>query len=150
MKIAIYYAITLVMNLVCAIAFREHISITTVSLLPIFLIFLSALQAGYFKNNRSKTDFNSANNADLTEEEWEILSVYMSYSYLFSIPLFIPFILFFSMIIKILSLFVFFAAFTSAPIYFRLKHGKEYKTRFKRESDELKEQLKKEELGNIK
>ena len=40
--------------------------------------------------------------------------------------------------------------FAGGMIYYRLRHGKEYRARFDRETKELEEQRKKEELGKWK
>ncbi len=125
--------------------------ISASSVLPLFLLGWSAFQAAYFHKHRAKSDFNINNDADLTEEEWNILSVYMRNSYIISAVLYVPFIFLFITLIKVIASIVIFAvAFTGAPIYFRIKHGKEYQSRYKREAEELKKQKKKEELGRWK
>ena len=150
MKWLIYYGITVILNIVCAIVFHEHLNITAGSIVPLALIALSIFQAVYFHNYRSKKDFNTYNDSELTEEEWAQLSVYMSKSYLIGIPWFLPFVLFFSTGIKMLSLLVFFAAFTGGAIYYRIRHSKDLQSRFAKEADELEEQKKRESLGKWK
>ena len=148
--LVIYYSVAFFINAVCAFVFRQNINITIAAVCPLFLMILSLFQGFYFNNNRSKGDFNTSSSADLTEDEWSILSVYMSYSYFIAVPVLIPFALFFGTPIKVLSIFVYLLAFSAGHICYRIKHSKEYTSRMKLESDELKEQLKKEELGKIK
>ena len=120
------------------------------SVLPLFLLLLSVFQSVYFNNNRGKKDFSSNNTSELTEKEWERMSVYMSRSYLVAVPLFIQFIIFFDSPAKVLSVLVFFAAFCGGGIYFRVKHKDERVSRFDKETKELEEQRRNEELGKWK
>ena len=150
MKIIIYYFAMLIINTVTTLLFRESINLSTASTLPVVLMLLSLLQGFYFKHNRSKNDFNTSSSSDLTEEEWHTLAGYMSNAFFISLPLFIPFILFFGTWVKVISIIVYLASFVGGSLYYRIKHRKEFNARMKRESEELKEQLKKEELGMIK
>ena len=146
----IYYVVSVISVTILAVYNVTQLCINSASIIPIFLIGLSVFQALYFYNNRSKSDFSSGNNSPLSETEWEILSVYMSFSYVFFIPLLLPFVIFFQTPIKALSLIIYGLAFVGGNICFRIKHGKEIKARLEHEKQELDEQKKKEELGIIR
>ena len=98
----IYYIVTLAFNGLLLFFFRAYINITATSLVPLFLIGLSVFQATNFYKNRGKQDFNAYNSSDLTDGEWEKLSLSMSGSYLILIPWFFPMVFFFSTLIKTL------------------------------------------------
>lgn len=147
----VYYIVTLALNGLLLFFLRAYINITSTSLVPLFLIGLSVFQATYFYKNRSKQDFNAYNSSDLTDDEWEKLSLSMSGSYLILIPWFFPMVFFFSTLIKtLLSVLVFLIAFTGGAIFFRMCHKKSFQKRMKLESDELEEQKKRESLGKFK
>lgn len=146
----VYYLITVIATIIIAISNTDIINISIYSVIPLILIAISAFQAFYHYNNRSKIDFNSGNNSPLLEKEWNILSVYMSFSFVFFIPLMFPFVVFFPTPAKALSLILYFLAFISGNIYFRLKYGNAIKSRLDDENKSLTEQLKKEEMGKLK
>ena len=151
MGYVVYYAITVVLNILILIFFRAHINLTGASAVPLFLLGLSIFQSAYFKKNRGKYDFNTNNTTDLSDSEWETLSIYMSRSYLVCIPLFLPTVFFFSTLLKtVLSVLVFLIAFTAGAIFFRWRYSKSFQERMKQESNELEEQKKKESLGKFK
>ena len=150
MKWLIYYIITLGLNLIGVIVFHEHLNLVFNSVIPLFMIGLSIFQVGYFSRHPHKKDFNTNNDSDLTEGEWERMTSYMIASYLIFIPLMIPFVWFFSAGVKLISILVFLLAFTGGMLWYRLRHRKEYGARFAKENKELEEQRKREELGKWK
>ena len=150
MKWVIYYIVALGLNLVGVMVFHDRLNLVFNSVIPLFMIGLSIFQVGYFSKHPHKKDFNTNNNSDLTEGEWERMTSYMISSYLIFIPLMIPFVWFFSAGVKLLSILVFLLAFTGGMIWYRLRHGKDYQARFAKENKELEEQQKREELGKWK
>ena len=83
----------------------------------------------------------------MTEDEWAVLSVYLRNSYIISIPLYIPFILYFSIWVKILSAFIYLIALGAGPFFWRIRNRDKLIQRLNDEDKELAEQLKKEESG---
>ena len=150
MKWVIYYIVALGLNLVGVMVFHDRLNLVFNSVIPLFMIGLSIFQVGYFSRHPHKKDFNTNNNSDLTEREWARMTSYMISSYLIFIPLMLPFVWFFSTGVKLLSILVFLLAFTGGMIWYRLRHGKEYRARFDQENKELEEQRKREELGKWK
>ena len=150
MKRMLYHIVTLAVEIVCVIVFRARLNITAMSVLPLFLIALSSFQAAYFNNHRHREDFNTNNYADLTDTEWEKMSVCVRDAYIFSVPLYVPFIFFFSSWVKPLSVILFMASVTGGSIYFRLRYGRELRERYDNEKKELDEQRSKESLGRWK
>ena len=150
MKWVIYYIVTLGLNLVGVIVFHENLNLVFNSVIPLFMIGLSIFQIAYFSKHPNKKDFNTHNDSDLTEGEWEKMTSYMIASYLIFIPWMLPFVWFFSAGVKLISILVFLLAFTGGMIWYRLRHRKEYEARFAKENKELEEQRKREELGQWK
>ncbi|MBQ8475076.1 MAG: hypothetical protein IJ499_05380 [Clostridia bacterium] len=145
----IYCIILFLVNVVAAVVFHNSLNISAVSALPLFLLCLSAFQSYYFYNHRAKADFNINNDSELTEGEWGVLSVYMSRSYLVSLPLYVPFIIFGGLWIKVLSVAVFFAAFVGGAAVYKHKYRDKIAERIDKEAEELTEQKKREELGEM-
>ena len=102
-----YYCITIIANIVAAIAFQKNINITDLSLIPLFLIALMVFQALIFRNEKVENGFRTAYGSNLTaDEENKLLS--SGSSFLFAtIPWMIPFILFFPSFVKVLSVLVY-------------------------------------------
>lgn len=150
MRWIIYYGITVALNVVFALFFREHLNITLISAVPIFLMALSIFQAIYFANNRGKGNFSTSYGSELTEEEWAQISSYMTSSFFACIPHFVPFVLFFSTFAKCLSVLIFLAAFVSASMRYRIRHGADMRARLEQEAKDLTEQKNREELGKWK
>ena len=150
MKWTIYYIVTLALNAASLLLFHEHINISAVSAMPILLLADSIFQAAYYHNHKNK-ELNTAHSVDtnITDEDWAQVTVYIVYSNLLAIPLFLPFIWFFSWG-KLLSFVLFLAAFAGGGIWYRVKHGNELHERHRKESKELEEQRKREELGKFR
>ena len=115
MGFIIYYFTTMMLNMVCYFTFNEHLHISYESLLPLVLGGLSVFQSVYFHTHRMKKDFNINNDSELTEDEWAVLAVYIRNSYMLSIPLYIPFILFFSAWVKIFSVLIYLFSLGAGP-----------------------------------
>ena len=146
----IYYCITILANIVAILIFRKNISISALSILPLFLIALMIFQALFFKNEKVENGFRTAYGSDLTADEENRMLSYTS-SFLFAaIPWMIPFILFFPPFIKILSVFVYILGLVGGPMVFRIKNKEKIIRRIKSEEMERQEQEKKEQLGKWK
>ena len=149
MKWIIYYATTLLLHVITLVIFREQINITSSSLVVILLISLSVFSALYYHHNKDANTTYSVH-SDITDPEWRHLASYRVYSYLIIIPIFLPFIWFFSSWFKLFSVLIFLLAFAGGSILFRIKHRKALQERYCRERHELWEQQRKEELGQRK
>jgi len=66
------------------------------------------------------------------------------------IPLYLPFILFFPLWGKVMSLILYLAAFAGGNILFRIRHGRVIRERLRREEEEIRRQISREELGRWK
>ena len=150
MKWYIYYTAMVILNFLSLILFHKSIHVEYLSLIPLCLLGNSIFQAYYHahcKIEEPNTTYSAKSN--ITDREWEQVVRYTVYSYLIVIPLYLPFVFFFSWG-KILSLILFAASFLGGSIWFRIRHGKEWKERCALENDELSEQQKKEEMGQWK
>lgn len=147
----IYYIAAVAINIICVLVFRNHININLESIIPVAMIDLSIFEVAYFGNNdnfQENTMYTSQNS--LNDNEKEKMYLCMRRAFLLAIPLFVPFISFFSKWIKILSILIMFLTLIGGGLYFRIKYGKKVKHRWTGESEELKEQKKKEEMGKFK
>ena len=122
MFLTIYYISLLLINIVCITIFSSYINISESSFAPLFCIALMIFQGVYFRNNRSKNDFNVNNNSSISDKEWRRVSIYMSYSFLIFFPLCIPLVIFFNDYIKLLSFLIYILGFIGGPIYYRIKN----------------------------
>lgn len=145
-----YYLISAMVNVLLLVRFRDRINLTELSIAPIALILLTLFQALYFHQHRKKREFNSNNDSDLTEEEWETLIVYVRNAELICLPLYLPFVFFFSSWVKLLSFLLFTVSFIAGPVYYRIKHKTALNERYAKEDRELEEQKKRESLGKWK
>ena len=146
----IYYCITILANIVAIFIFRKSISISALSILPLFLIALMIFQALFFKNEKVENGFRTAYGSDLTADEENRMLSYAS-SFLFAaIPWIIPFLLFFSPIIKVLSVLVYLIGLIGGTITFQIKNKGKIIRRINSEEMERQEQEKKEQLGKWK
>lgn len=150
MKWIIYYAVTIILNIIAAFIFHEHINITVMSILPLLLLGLMIFQGFFFRNYKIEDGFRTAYGSDLNENEENTLFIYNSNSIFTAIPFVIPFVIFFVSGIKFISILVYILALTSGPIIYRLKHKGTISNRINAQNDELKRQKEKEELGKWK
>ena len=143
----IYYCIAIIANIVAAIAFQKNINITGLSLIPLFLIALMIFQALIFRNEKVENGFRTAYGSNLTaDEENKLLS--SGSSFLFAtIPWMIPFVLFFTAIVKVLSILVYIIGLVGGLILYRIKNKGKIVNRINAEEKERQEQEKKEQLG---
>ena len=143
----IYYCITIIANIVAAIVFHKGINVTGLSVMPLFLIVLMIFQALLFKNEKVENGFRTAYGSNLTAgEENKMLD--SGSSFLFAtIPWMIPFVLFFSSIVKVLSILVYIIGLVGGLILYRVKNKGKIVNRMDVEEKELQEQEKKEQLG---
>ena len=143
----IYYCIVIIANIVAAIAFQKNINITVLSLIPLFLIALMIFQALIFRNEKVENGFRTAYGSNLTsDEENKLLS--SGSSFLFAtIPWMIPFVLFFTAIVKVLSILVYIIGLVGGLILYRIKNKGKIVNRIDAEEKERQEQEKKEQLG---
>jgi len=143
----IYYCITIIVNIVAAIVFHKSINVTGLSVMPLFLIVLMIFQALLFKNEKVENGFRTAYGSNLTADE-ENKMLDSGSSFLFAtIPWMIPFVLFFSSIVKVLSILVYIIGLVGGLILYRVKNKGKIVNRMDVEEKELQEQEKKEQLG---
>ena len=146
----IYFGITIIANVVAAIAFHKSINITGLSLIPLFLIALMIFQALIFKNEKVENGFRLAYDSNLKTNEEN--SMFRSGSiFLFAtIPWMIPFILFFPSFVKLLSILVYIVGLVGGLLLYQSRNKEKIIARMNAEETERKEQEKKEQLGKWK
>ena len=146
----IYYCIAIIANIVAAIAFQKNINITGLSLIPLFLVALMIFQALIFRNEKVENGFRTAYGSNLTaDEENKLLS--SGSSFLFAtIPWMIPFVLFFTAIVKVLSILVYIIGLVGGLVLYKIKNKGKIINRMDAEEKERREQEKKEQLGQWK
>ena len=151
MKWSIYYIVSILLNVIVLVVFRQHIHLDWISILPLALMLNSAYQAYYHATDHEERGFHTTYSAknDITDAEWQQVTKYIVSSHLLMIPLFVPFIFFFSWG-KLVSFLLFLIAFVGGGILYRIRHGKELRERYEREQNELHEQQKNEEMGRWK
>ena len=146
----IYYCVTIVLNIVSIFVFHEYIHITEFSLIPLILIGLMVFQATIFNNGKVENGFRTAYGSNLSEnEENQMMKIGSQFLYA-TIPWIIPFILFFSSFVKILSILIYFVGLLGGFVLYRCKHKSNIRNRIKAEENVRQEQEKKEQLGKWK
>ncbi|MBR2346627.1 MAG: hypothetical protein IKA68_03380 [Clostridia bacterium] len=146
----IYYCIAIIANVVAIIAFYKNINITGLSIVPIFLIALMIFQALMFKHEKVENGFRTKYGSNLTaDEENAMQSVGSKFLYA-TIPWMIPFIVFFSSPIKLISVLVYIIGFIGGSVLYVLKNKNKITDRMSAEEKERQEQEKKEQLGKWK
>ena len=146
----IYYFLTVGLNLGALILFFENISVSHLSLVPVFLIALTILQSFLFKSIRSESGYRTNYGSYLTADEENKRNEYVSKFMLASTPWMVPFIFFFPSPFKLLSIFIHFIGLVGGTLMHRVKHQNEILKRAKAEEKEKFEQEKKDELGHLK
>ena len=146
----IYYFLTVGLNLGALILFFENISVSHLSLVPVFLIALTILQSFLFKSIRSESGYRTNYGSYLTADEENKRNEYVSKFMLASTPWMVPFIFFFPSPFKLLSIFIHFIGLVGGTLMHRVKHKNEILKRAKAEENETSEQEKKEALGHLK
>ena len=146
----IYYCIAIIANVVAIIAFYKNINITGLSIVPIFLIALMIFQALMLKHEKVENGFRTKYGSNLTaDEENAMQSVGSKFLYA-TIPWMIPFIVFFSSPIKLISVLVYIIGFIGGSVLYGLKNKNKITDRMSAEEKERQEQEKKEQLGKWK
>lgn len=146
----IYYCFAIIANVVAIIAFYKNINITGLSIVPIFLIALMIFQALMFKHEKVENGFRTKYGSNLTaDEENAMQSVGSKFLYA-TIPWMIPFIVFFSSPIKLISVLVYIIGFIGGSVLYVLKNKNKITDRMSAEEKERQEQEKKEQLGKWK
>ena len=146
----IYYCVTIIANIVAAIIFHKSINVTGLSVIPLFLIALMIFQALIFKNEKVENGFRTNYGSNLTADEENSMFSRAS-SFLFAtIPWMIPFVIFFSSPLKLLSIFVYLIGLIGGLILYRIKNKGKIMSRMKLEEKERQEQEEKEKLGKWK
>ena len=146
----IYYCITIIANIAAIFIFYKHINISALSIIPLFLIALMIFQALFFKNEKSESGFRTTYGSNLTaDEENKLLS--SGSSFLFAtIPWILPFILFFTSPVKVLSVLVYIIGLIGGFLMYRIKSKVKIINRINAEELDRQEQGKKEQLGQWK
>lgn len=129
--------------------FHGYWCLTAGSLLPLFFVLLSLALAVSFRKATPREE-QTAYGSDLTPEEQGLLGKYTSFGLGLLAPWQGIFLFFFPTAVKMLSVLLFFASVIVGPCLFRVRHGKELKSRLLRERSELEEQRRKEESGKWK
>ena len=146
----IYYCITILANIAAIPIFYEHINISALSIVPLFLIALMIFQAILFKNEKVENGFRTAYGSNLTADE-ENKMLDSGSTFLFAtIPWMIPFILFFLSPVKLLSVLIYVLGLAGGPILYKIKNRGKITNRISAEEQERREQEKKEQLGKWK
>lgn len=146
----IYYCVTIIVNIISIIVFYENVNISGLSIIPVLLIALMIFQAFMFKNEKIENGFRikSASNLTASEENGMLNSGSV---FLFAmIPWMVPFVFFFSSLIKILSILVYVIGLIGGFAIYRLKNKEKISERMTSEEKERQEQEKKEQLGKWK
>jgi len=146
----VYYFLTVGLNIGALILFFENISVSHLSLVPVFLIVLTILQSFLFKTIKFENGYRTNYGSDLTADEEYKRNEYVSKFMLASTPWMVPFIFFFPSPFKLLSIFIHFIGLVGGALVYRVKHQNEILKRAKAEEKEKFEQEKKEELGHLK
>ena len=147
----IYYLIAIVANIIAVVAFHKSINISVLSILPLFFIALILFQAALFKKEKIENGFRTAYGSPFTAEEENGMTGFAATALYAAIPLMIPFIFFFPSAVKVLLSFIIYAlAFAAGLFTYRIKNKDALKDRFDKEETELREQEKKESMGEWK
>lgn len=146
----IYYSTAIAVNIIAVAIFYKNINITKLSLVPIILIGLMIFQVLILKNEKAENGFRTAYGSNLTDDEENEMFGYAS-GFLFAIlPCMIPFVIFFSSLIKLFSIFVYLIGLGGGLLLYRLKNKNKISSRMNSEEKEHKDQEKREELGKLK
>lgn len=131
------------------VVFYRHWCLTVGSLLPLLFALLSLVLTFFFRKTSPREE-QTAYGSDLTPEEQGVLGKYTSFGFALFAPWQGIFLFFFPSVVKMFSVLLLLASFFVGPCLFRIRHGKELRSRFRRERFELEEQRRKEEAGKWK
>ena len=146
----IYYCVAIFVNVIAACVFYQKMNITTMSLLPLFLIALMIFQAIMLKKEKTENGFRTKYGSDLTENEENDL-MKSGAAFLFAtIPWMIPFVIFFPSFVKVFSVIVYIIGFVGGLLFYKIKNKGKIVNRIDAEKKEREEQEKREQLGKWK
>ena len=133
------------------IVFCKHIHITTLSAVPLFCMILSLFLTFLWHSNTEKEENYPLPDAEtLTDIEYKALANCCHLAHRLFLPLHIPLLLLFSNGVKFLSLLLFTISLIAGPLIFRIRYGKDLRTRLKKEQEDKKIQMSKEEQVKLK
>ena len=147
--ICIPYAISIISTIILGFIFPAHIVLGAEMIEVLVVLFVLFVQARmmYSDNSVEATNFN---NGTLNKMESKQLFNCIGTATQWSIPVLFPMLIFFNIWIKIaVSLSVTFATYIIGIIAFKLKYGKNVKSRINNEKIALQNQLRKENEGII-
>ena len=146
----IYYCIMIFANVTAAFLFYKNINISSLSIVPISLIAIMIFQSSFFRSEKVENGSRTTYGSNFTDDEENQLLRSSSNFLLATIPLMVPFILFFPSIVKLLSVLLYVIGLTGGVILYKFKHKGEIVNRISIEEQELQAQEKKEQLGKWK
>ena len=146
----IYYGLTILFNIIITVIFYENINITGLSVVPLFLIILMIFQSFIFKTEKVESEFQIQYGSKLTVDEENRMFSITSVFIFATVPWMIPFIVFFSSPIKLLSIGVYLFGLVGGFVLYRIKNNKKIERRIEAEEKERKAQEKMEQLGKWK
>ncbi|MBQ4584745.1 MAG: hypothetical protein IJA82_00895 [Clostridia bacterium] len=147
--ICMLYAISIISTIIFGFIFPEYIVLGTEMIEVLVVIAVLFVQVGMMCSNDSVESTNF-NNGTLNKMETKQLFNCIGIATQWSIPVLFPMLIFFNIWIKIaVSLSVTFATYIIGIIAFKLKYGKNVKSRINNEKIALQKQLRKENEGII-
>ncbi len=147
--ISIPYAISIISTIILGFIFRENIVLGAEMIEVLVVISVLFVQARMMYSNDS-VEATSFNNGTLNKKETRQLFKCIGTATLCLIPILFPTLIFFNIWVKIaISLSVTFATYVIGIIAFKLKYGKNVKSRMNKEEIEFQKQLRKENNGII-
>ena len=150
MKWTVYYLAHALMNVVALFLFRDHLTVNAGSIAPIVVMSIMILQATLTFNENTGLGSTAHSESDrLSSDEKNLLVKNLKTVFLITIPFAIPFIFFLPLFAKLLSILLYFIAYIIAGVRFKIMYGKDISDRLSSEREELIEQRKKEENGEI-
>ena len=137
--------------IILPVVFYKHIHITSLSVIPLFCMILSLFLAFFWHGNTEKEEnYPMPNTETLTNTEYKALAKYCNMAHRLFVPLHVPLLLLFSNGVKLLSLLLFMISLIAGPLMFRIRYGKQLSVRLKKEQEDKKIQMQKEEQGKLK
>lgn len=147
--ICMLYAISIISTIIFGFIFPEYIVLGTEMIEVLVVIAVLFVQVGMMYSNDSVESTNF-NNGTLNKMETKQLFNCIGIATQWPIPVLFPMLIFFNIWIKIaVSLSVTFATYIIGIIAFKLKYGKNVKSRINNEKIDLQNQLRKENEGII-
>ena len=153
-KLGAYYVICALLSIAAVILFWSRINLHWISLLPLFFIGLMIYNAVLVgaeakSDDVGDTAYSAGGTVRLLNSEQACQFSYLKWGFLICIPLEIPFVFFLPWYLKLLSLLPFFLSYMIGGLMFKAKMGRAIEARLDEESEELSQQIKREESGEI-